>query len=112
MRFCSIFQYLVALSLKKGHSVSLVLIKLGKNSFIRVTRSVDGKFHAHRASRPWPQVNKSVNSENNEWPPEEIVSVQATRGQTIGKIIRSLDIRERDIGRAVKALKTHFDPRK
>ena len=92
--------------------LSVFSIKLGKNSFIQVTRRVDGKFHAHRASRPWPRVNKSVSSDHNERPPEEIVSVQATRGQTIGKIIRSFDIRERDIDRAVKALKTHFDPRK
>ncbi len=86
-------------------------VELSENKFIQVVRGGDGKFRTHRTKEPWPQDNKAVMSENSDWPPGGMVSVHARRGQTIGNIMRSLDIWERDIGRAVKVLKTYFNPR-
>ena len=91
--------------------LSVFSVELGKNSFVQVIRSGNGKYRPHRANRPWPQDN-TVISENNYRPTDGIVFVHARHGHTIGNIMHSLDIWERDIGRSVKALKTHFDPRR
>ena len=94
-----------------GPVLSVFSVELGKNSYVQVIRGGDGRFRAQRAGQPWPN-NDAGMAGDAPLRAAGIVSVQARRGHTIGNIMRSLDIWERDIDRAVKALKTRFDPRK
>ncbi len=88
--------------------LSVFTIELSKNRFVEVTRGGDGKYRARRASQPWsPQIAVGKKRHEGGW-----VTLAARSGNTIGNIMRALNIHERDIDRAVKTLKTRFDPRR
>ncbi len=88
--------------------LSVFTIELSKNRFVEVVRGGDGKYRARRASQPWsPQIAVGEKRHGGGW-----VTLAARSGNTIGNIMRALNIHERDIDRAVKALKTRFDPRR
>ncbi|PPR22266.1 MAG: hypothetical protein CFH38_01201, partial [Alphaproteobacteria bacterium MarineAlpha10_Bin1] len=87
--------------------LSVFTIELGKNRFVEVVRQADGRYRARRASQPWSPERTSTENHGT----GGMVTLEARSGSTIGKILRALNIRERDIDRAVKALRTRFDPR-
>ncbi len=88
--------------------LSVFTIELGKNRFVEVVRGADGRYRARRASQPWSPERTSAEKRRM----GGMVTLEARSGSTIGKIMRALNIRERDIDRAVKALRTRFDPRR
>ena len=88
--------------------LSVFTIELGKNRFVEVVRGADGRYRARRASQPWSPESTSAEKRRT----GGMVTLEARSGSTIGKIMRALNIRERDIDRAVKALRTRFDPRR
>ena len=86
--------------------LSVFSIELGKNKYVEVTRGADGKFRARRSSQPWSPGNTAGGQENN-----GLITLKARSGDTIGNMMRALNIHKRDIDRAVKALRTRYDPR-
>ena len=87
--------------------LSVVAIELSKNRFVEVIRGGDGKYRARRASQLWSRDNNVAAKRQ----AGGLITLQARSGSTIGNIMHALKINERDIDRAVRALKTRFDPR-
>ena len=87
--------------------LSVVAIELSKNRFVEVLRGGDGKYRARRASQLWSPDNNVAETRQ----AGGLITLQARSGSTIGNIMHALKIHERDIDRAVRALKTRFDPR-
>jgi len=87
--------------------LSVFTIELAKNRFIEVARGRDGNYRARRSSRPWsPDIAGAGQT-----PQSGLITLKARPGDTIGNMMRALNIFERDIDRAVKALRTRYDPR-
>ena len=86
--------------------LSVFSIELGKNRHVEVTRGADGKYRARRSNQPWSPGNTAAEQRNN-----GLITLKARSGDTIGNMMRALNIHERDIDRAVKALRTRYDPR-
>ena len=82
-------------------------IQLAANRFVEVIRSANGKYHARRTSHPWSPEGK-ISEHHREG---SVITLKARPGSTIGNILRTLNIRERDIDRATKSLGTLFNPR-
>lgn len=87
--------------------LSVFAIALSKNRFVEVIRGADGRYRARRASQIWSPDNYVGEKRQ----AGGLITLQARSGSTIGNIMHALKIHERDIDRAVRALKTRFDPR-
>ena len=87
--------------------LAVLSIQLAANRFVEVIRSANGKYYAQRTSHPWSPENKIIEQHRE----GGIITLEARPGNTIGNILRTLNIRGRDIDRATKALSTLFDPR-
>ncbi len=87
--------------------LSAFSIELAKNQYVEVTRGADGIYRARRSSQPWSPENSAPERQ----PGNGLIALKARSGDTIGNMMRALNIRERDIDRAVKALRTRYDPR-
>ncbi|MBT7291502.1 MAG: peptidoglycan DD-metalloendopeptidase family protein [Rhodospirillaceae bacterium] len=90
----------------ESSQLSIFSIELGKNKYVEVTRGADGKYRARRSSQPWSPGNTAGGQENN-----GLITLKARSGDTIGNMMRALNIHKRDIDRAVKALRTRYDPK-
>ncbi len=91
----------------KSAQLSVFTIELSKNRFIEVTLGADGIYRARRSSQPWsPNSVDGAQQQNG-----GLITLKARSGDTIGNLMRALNIHERDIYRAVKALRTRYDPR-
>ena len=82
-------------------------IQLAANRFVEVIRSANGKYLARRTSHPWSPEGKIAEHHRE----GSVITLKARPGSTIGNILRTLNIRERDIDRATKSLGTLFNPR-
>ena len=87
--------------------LSLFSIQLATNRFVEVVRNADGKYRARRTSQPW-SPESDVAEQRREG---GVITLEARPGSTIGRTLHALNIQERDIDRATKALGTLFDPR-
>jgi len=98
---------------EKGSFLAVFSIEIGKNKYVEVVRGADGKYRARRNDKPWSLDRGPIPEELDQQLQKinELITLQARSGDTIGNMMRALNIYERDIDRAVKALRTRFDPR-
>jgi len=87
--------------------LSAFTLQLSSKRFVEVIRGADGRYRGQRTSQPLSPQGSAARERGQ----GGVITLQARSGNTIGNIMHALNIHERDIDRAAKALGTLFDAR-